>query len=80
MGILTSCCKKRYEFPAEENTPLRDGSARRTVRNETEDPHAPLLTKQILDRDLDDFVQGLSDDDGVVADDDEVNGLLEKND
>jgi hypothetical protein len=54
------------------------------VRNETEDPHAPLLTKRpdrkpppALDPDFDGV---LSSDDGLIPDISEINALLSKTD
>lgn len=88
MGAVCACCQKGSEFPAvhDDRAALRAGGRIKVVRNETEDPRAPLLTKkldgkeqQAFDKDLDDFVQGLSSDDGIIPDDDEIDALLEDN-
>lgn len=86
MGVVCTCCKKGNDFPADDRAALRAGARIKVVRNETEDPRAPLLTKkldgkeqQAFDKDLDDFVQGLSSDDGIIPDEDEIDALLADN-
>lgn len=49
------------------------------VRNETEDPRAPLLTKKTktpFDKELDEFVEGLSTDDEIIPNDEEIEAIL----
>lgn len=88
MGILSSCCQKPKDFPADDRTALRNGGRVR-VRNEIEDPHAPLLTKKISNdriqdpqiQEIDDMIDNLSDDldDEIpIANDDELDEILDE--
>lgn len=87
MGAITSlCCKKEPDFPPESRGALRPGGRVRAVKNETEDPHAPLLTRRIddqkakFDKELDEFVQGLSSDDGgIIPEAEEIEAMLQDN-
>lgn len=81
MGILSSCCKKSNFLDSRDA--LRNGGRIQVERNDTEDPHAPLLTKKSNlsslpspDKDFDDFVENLSTDDGEIPDDDEIDEIL----
>jgi hypothetical protein len=88
MGILASCCPTG-DTPNNAGPKQGPRGALRIqgVRNETEDPHAPLLTKRpdrkpeiALNPDFDDFLGTLSSDDGPVPDNDEVDAILNKAD
>jgi hypothetical protein len=69
MGPITSCCPRaiRKDLSQDDRAAtLRAGGRIRVVRNETEDPRAPLLTKKredgdklTLAPDLDSFVADL---------------------
>lgn len=78
MGLCHSCCHGSGECRCEAHQ-----ARSKPVRNDREDPHAPLLTRKpdaratkAFDKDLDDFVQGLSSDDDVILDDEEIDALL----
>ena len=80
MGIISSCCQQ-LGF-SDKRDGLRNGG-RNQDRNETEDPHAPLLPKKNSipqlpnpDRDFDEFVENLSTDDGEIPDDAEIDEIL----
>ncbi|KAK8896160.1 hypothetical protein M9Y10_014054 [Tritrichomonas musculus] len=81
MGIFSSCCQKS-SFPDKRDA-LRSGGRIQVERNDTEDPHAPLLTKKSNlsqlpnpDKDFDDFVENLSTDDGEIPDEAEIDEIL----
>jgi hypothetical protein len=88
MGLLASCCPTSDNQKSEKQIQgSRSPTRIQTVRNETEDPHAPLLKKRpdrkpppTLDPDFDDFLGTLSSDDGTIPDNDEVDALLSKTD
>jgi hypothetical protein len=88
MGLLASCCPKSDAQKNErQNQGSKGGPRVQAVRNQTEDPHAPLLAKRpdhrpspALTPEFDDFISGLSSDDGTVLDNDEVDAILNKAD
>jgi hypothetical protein len=86
MGQLASCCPKS-RAPKDDRPLPRSAGRGSTVRNETEDPRAPLLTKRpdrkpplTIDPEFDKFVDTLSSDDGLLPDTDEIDALLSKSD
>lgn len=81
MGILLSCCNKKLDgYPDVLNTSLK------LNRASEEDPHAPLLSKKIsdfkqkeselLDADLEQFIEGLSSDDGKFLEEEETEEII----
>ena len=94
MGILFSCCKNSGPIALREGesraAALRAGGRIQVKKNEVEDPHAPLLTKsmdspkskenELIDKELNEYVQALSSDDDIEANDADMEAILKDSD
>ncbi|KAH0785463.1 hypothetical protein GPJ56_010598 [Histomonas meleagridis] len=81
MGCVLSLCNKKegVDFQPNEMLDGPGGQHTRGVRNDKEDPNAPLLTKKNptpFDKELDEFVEGLSTDDDMIPNDEEIEAIL----
>ena len=94
MGCLLSCFQKSVPSALREGdsraAALRAGGRIQVKKNDVEDPHAPLLTKsmdspkskenELIDKELNDYVQALSSDDDIEANDADMDAILKDSD
>ena len=92
MGSIFSCCSDSTPSALREGdsraAALRAGGRIQVKKNDVEDPHAPLLTKsrdtpkskenELIDQELNDYVQALSSDDDVEANDADMDAILKE--
>ena len=79
MGCVFSLCNQKEGFQTNEIPNGTGGQHPRGVRNDNEDPNAPLLKKKNptpFDKELDEFVEGLSTDDDMIPNDEEIEAIL----
>ena len=92
MGSYLSCCCPDNTPSAlkvsDARAALRAGGRIQVKKNDVEDPHAPLLTKsrdtpkskenELIDKELNDYVQALSSDDDIDANDADMDAILKE--